>query len=89
MVGNDRVGLTPFFQDDIHYVAPLYYELVDRHRFWFMMALGMVFRLAVAFAWIDYVMVTFSSIFFGWEFLIAIPQKHMLNKLVFLWAKDI
>uniref|UniRef100_A0A915DV22 Uncharacterized protein n=1 Tax=Ditylenchus dipsaci TaxID=166011 RepID=A0A915DV22_9BILA len=61
---------------EINYVEPVYFESINRNRFFIALFLGLVFHIVVHFAWTDRVALTFATILFAYEML-ALPQKSL------------
>ncbi|KAL7077785.1 hypothetical protein ACQ4LE_003398 [Meloidogyne hapla] len=65
---------------NIPFVKPTYYGFMDQNRFWIMIALGLFFRLAVMFELLNYVFLSFTTIFFSWELLVKISQRTLFSR---------
>uniref|UniRef100_A0A915M9H2 Uncharacterized protein n=1 Tax=Meloidogyne javanica TaxID=6303 RepID=A0A915M9H2_MELJA len=65
---------------DFPIVKPNYFEFVDQNRFWIMIALGLVFRLAVMFELLNYVFLSFTTIFFSWELLVTFSNRTLFRR---------
>jgi len=63
-------------ESGINYVEPVYFEFVNRNRFFICLLLGVIFHFVVFFQWTDRVALTFAAIFFAHE-MFVLPQKSL------------
>nr|CAD2199839.1 unnamed protein product [Meloidogyne enterolobii] len=61
-------------------VKPNHCGFVDQNRFWIMIALGLFFRLAVMFELLNYVFLSFTTIFFSWELLVTFSNRTLFRR---------
>nr|CAD2135382.1 unnamed protein product [Meloidogyne enterolobii] len=65
---------------DFPIVTTNYCGFVDQNRFWVMIALGLFFRLAVMFELLNYVFLSFTTIFFSWELLVTFSNGTLFRR---------
>ncbi|KAF7627286.1 hypothetical protein Mgra_00009423 [Meloidogyne graminicola] len=65
---------------DIILPSTVSYGFIDRHRFWIMIAFGLFLRLAVMLELINYVFLTFTTIFFQLELFLLFSQNTIFRR---------